>query len=644
MTPSEFPVGPDGLPTLRDRLPTRIIASSLVALAVVLSMVAWTLWLSWGLEGAGAAINDTGSLRMVANRVAVELMRPGPDRDGRVDGFVQGQDDTLALLARGNPSRPLFLPADPDIRNQLGVVTQFWDHTMKPAVTRAEQGGDMGAYLDALPGFVAEADKLVRMIELDNADKTALLRLSQGVLAGIGSVGTVAMIYLLYLWIISPVLRLRDGLQRMTAGEFSTRLPVETRDEFGVLARGFNLMADKLENLYRGLENRVRRKTAELEAQNRDIGALYDMAAFLNQPNSIEAICRGFLQRVMGQFGAEGGTIRALDPADEKLNMMVSEGLSPELTEAERCMHAAHCYCGVATQDGTQIVRDLRKVAPPDTFHCASEGFRSLAVFRIVARDEILGSFSLHFKAQRQVSPAETQLLETLGQHLGVALENRRLDAKARQLAVVRERSLVAQGLHDSIAQGLNFLKLQLQLLDDAVGRGDQEDLRQIVPLLRTGVEESYQDVRELLVNFRTKLDQGELPDAIEDAVLRFRRQTGIEAELDMQYGTDRPLPPEQQLQVLFILQEALSNVRKHAEASHVRVLLRNDRDFEMEITDDGVGYDPEEVGQREESHIGLHIMRERAARLNAVIKLSSRPGAGATVRLVLPRAERRAA
>lgn len=126
--------------------------------------------------------------------------------------------------------------------------------------------------------------------------------------------------------------------------------------------------------------------------------------------------------------------------------------------------------------------------------------------------------------------------------------------------------------------------------------------------------------------------------------MLRFRRQTGIEVDLDMQYGTDRPLPPEQQLQVLFILQEALSNVRKHAQASHVRVQLRNNQDFEMEITDDGIGYDPDEVGQREESHIGLHIMRERAARLNAVIKLMSRPGAGATVRLVLPRAARRAA
>ena len=643
MPSSDPPVGPDDLPTLRDRLPTRIIASSLVALAVVLSMVAWTLWLSWGLEGAGAAINDTGSLRMAANRVAVELMRPDPGR-AQADEFLRAQDDTLALLERGNPARPLFLPDDPAIARQLAVVAQLWHDVMKPAALRARDGGELVDYLRALPDFVAQADQLVRMIEHDNAGKTTLLRLSQGVLAGIGSVGTVAMIYLLYLWIISPVMRLRDGLRRMTAGEFSTRLPVESRDEFGVLARGFNLMADKLENLYRDLENRVRHKTAELEAQNRDIGALYDMTAFLNQPNSIEAICRGFLQRAMSQFGAAGGTIRTLDPSDERLNMMVSEGLSPELAEAERCMRADHCYCGIVTQDGTQIVRDMRKLAPIEAFHCSNEGFRSLAVFRIVARDEVLGSYSLHFKTQRDITPAETQLLETLGQHLGVALENRRLEAHARQLAVERERNLVAQGLHDSIAQGLNFLKLQLQLLDDALARGDQDDVRDIVPLLRTGVEESYQDVRELLVNFRTKLDQGALPDAIEEAVLRFQRQTGIEVDLDMRYDTDRPLAPDQQLQVLFILQEALSNVRKHAEANRVRVWLRNNQDFELEIADDGVGYDPDEVGQRVDSHIGLHIMRERAARLNAVIKLSSRPGAGATVRLVLPRDKRRAA
>ena len=261
---------------------------------------------------------------------------------------------------------------------------------------------------------MAKADTLVRMIEQDNAGKTTMLRLSQGVLAAIASAGTLAMIYLLYLWIISPVLRLRDGLQRMAAREFSTRLPVESRDEFGVLARGFNRMADELQGLYTGLEQRVEQKTAQLAAQNRDIGALYDMAAFLNQPNEIEALCDGFLRRVMLQFDAEGGSIRALDPNNEKLNLMVSVGLSDALVESEHCMRVDDCYCGVATrQAGVIVIQDFRHAPPGLDLNCQREGFASVAVFRIVARDEVLGSYSLHFRSQRKLAPAESQLLET---------------------------------------------------------------------------------------------------------------------------------------------------------------------------------------------------------------------------------------
>jgi two-component system nitrate/nitrite sensor histidine kinase NarX len=645
MTPIDSRTDPGGLPSPRHRLSTRIIATSLAALVVVLSMISWTLWLSWQLEGAGAAINDTGSLRMRANRVAVELMRPQEGRKARTDEQILLMDETIARLAKGNPARPLFIPNDEGIRRQWSEVAGYWREIMKPSALRALGQPDAAYYLETLPEFVAKADTLVRMIEQDNAGKTTMLRLSQGVLAAIASAGTLAMIYLLYLWIISPVLRLRDGLQRMAAREFSTRLPVESRDEFGVLARGFNRMADELQGLYTGLEQRVEQKTAQLAAQNRDIGALYDMAAFLNQPNEIEALCDGFLRRVMLQFDAEGGSIRALDPNNEKLNLMVSVGLSEALVESEHCMRVDDCYCGVATRKaGVIVIQDFRHAPPGLDLNCQREGFASVAVFRIVARDEVLGSYSLHFRSQRKLAPSESQLLETLGQHLGVALDNRRLSAQARQLAVVQERGLVAQGLHDSLAQGLNFLNLQLQMLDGAVKRGDAAEVEEILPLLRTGVDESYQDVRELLTNFRSKLSQGDLYVAIEDTVDRFRRQTGMDTELAVGERQGAPLAPDQQLQVLFILQEALSNVRKHSEAARVRVEVEDGRDFVLGISDDGQGYDAEEVAARGEAHVGLHIMRERAARMRAVIKLESRPGQGTRVFLTLPGAERQAA
>jgi len=615
MTPSEFFVGLDGLPTLRDRLPTRVIGGLLLSLVIVLILLAWTLSLSRGLERADATTKEISNLRMMANQIAIELIRPGAGQHVALNQALHVQDQALALLAKGSSSKPLRLPAVPHIHRQLGLITELWNQQIKPAVTDARNTGSSNAYLDALPAFMTETDRLAGMIELDNDKKRTLLRFFQGGIAAIGSIGTGLCIYLLYVWIILPMLRLREGLHRLTDGQFNTRLPVKSRDEFGVLAHGFNLMADKLERLYMELEHGVRSKTAELEKQNREIASLYAVTAFLNLPNDGEAVCRGFLQRVIGEFAATGGTVRIIESPNGAPHQIVSEG-----TTDEACAQ--------------KITVDSNS----DIDHAVAH---HTATFRVVMREEVRGTFTLYFKTARMFMPSEIQLLETLGQHLAVALENRHLEAKARQLAVVRERSLVAQGLHDSIAQGLNFLKLQLQLLEDAMRRNDCRDMQEIVPLLRTGVDESYQDVRELLANFRTKLDQVELPDAIEDTVQRFRRQTGIVTNLEMQYQPGRALSPEQQLQVLFIMQEALSNIRKHAHADQVSVVFRNNDDFEMEIVDNGVGYCAEGIQHHDENHIGLQIMRERAERLHAVLKLTSRPSAGTTVRLVLPHTQR---
>ena len=635
----------DGLPELRHRLPTRIVASSLVALVVVLGMIGTTLWLSWRLEGAGAAINDTGSLRMRAHRIAVELLVLQEDQERRVLEQLHVVDDTLMLLAKGNAHRPLLLPDNQYIRTQLADVTQYWREIARPAAEHALLSGDSRPYLASLSELAGRADVLVSMIESDNAAKTAVLRLAQGGLAVLAVMGTLAMIYLLYLWIIAPVLSLRDGLQRMAAREFSTRLPVESRDEFGALAAGYNRMADELESLYCSLEERVEEKTRQLATQNLEITALFGMAAFLNQPNDIEAMSDGFLHRVVRQFQADGASIRTLDTEHERLSLVASVGLSRDLIDSEHCMRVDDCHCGEVTLgDNVFVIRDMRRQAAAPELHCHREGFTSVAVFRIVSRDAVLGSFSLHFRQHRVLPASAKQLLESFGQLLGVALENRRLDAQARELAVVQERSLVAQGLHDSLAQGLNFLNLQLQLLDAAVRRNDMAEIKEILPLLRTGVAEGYQDVRELLTNFRSKLEQGDLRMAVEETIDRFRRQTGCDTVLEIQHAQGAPLALGQQLQVLFILQEALSNVRKHSGAKRVHVRIDNARDFTLEVVDDGGGYDPQEVAQRTDVHVGLDIMRERAARMNAVIRLESAPGEGARVVLLLPASERLAA
>jgi two-component system nitrate/nitrite sensor histidine kinase NarX len=424
-------------------------------------------------------------------------------------------------------------------------------------------------------------------------------------------------------------------------------LPVESRDEFGHLAHGFNRMASELQSLYQDLALRVTSKTAQLATRNGELVALYEMTAFLHGAHDVQVLCRGFLARVMRQFNADAGTVRVLAQDGDNLHVVVSEGLPEQMVSAERCMPAGDCVCGAAATSGRAVMRDLRARQAPErdpATPCSKAGFGAVTAFGIVSHDVALGSFSLHFRGGRVVAPSETRLLETLGKHLGTALQNHRLATAARQLAVAQERHLVAQGLHDSIAQSLNFLKLQLHLLDSAASRDDMTEVREIAPLLRGGLEESYEDVRELLVNFRTKFGTGNLRDAVEETVTRFERQSDAIVKLDYDEADGLPLPPDQQLQVLFILQEALSNVRKHASATHVHIAINNTRDFHLTVEDNGDGYDPGDIASRGEAHVGFHIMHERAARLGAQLHLDSEPGSGARVCLLLPASERQAA
>lgn len=627
-------------PAWKNRLSTRIVISSVVALSLVLSMVGWTLWLSWQLAGTAAAINETGSLRMRANRIGLNLLRHDEAAQAQVVVDLREQGRILAHFAGDLPGRPLFLSTDAPLRQQFHAVTTRWDQLADLAHEALEEG-DSTAYLAQLPGFVAEADRLVHVLEVGNASKTTRLRILQSVLIVMACLGTMAMIFLLYRWIIRPVQTLQGGIQRMAARDFSVRVPVNNTDELGVLAQGFNRMADELQSLYEDLGEHVRQKTAELERQNRQLSALYGMTAFLNKPNDIEALCRGFLQRVMDEFHAAAGSIRVLDPSGERLHIVVSLGFSSALQESEHCMRTDACFCGEATQRGTMIIRDFRKLPHPEEIGCMRDGFQAVSVFQIVTPEATLGTFSLHFRERTTMSPRELQLLEMLGQHLGAALDNQRLSIKARQLAVAEERNLVAQGLHDSLAQGLNFLNLQTQMLGSAVQQRRWDEVEEIVPLLKTGVSESYQDVRELLQNFRTRLGEESLRKAVDDTIGRFRRQTGLNVELHLDDRDGAPLHPDQQLQVLFILQEALSNVRKHAYASKVTVRIDNHRDFGMSIRDDGEGYDPKEVAERSETHVGLSIMRERAARLGGQLQMCSAPGQGTEVSLYLSQSDR---
>ncbi|MFZ6747868.1 type IV pili methyl-accepting chemotaxis transducer N-terminal domain-containing protein [Undibacterium sp. Ren11W] len=626
------------------RLTFRILLTTLIGLALTLMAIGYTLLLSWQLEGGAAAINEAGSLRVRSYRLAMVLEHVSSTT---ADEELAQFNSTLLDLQMGDPKRPLFLPATAAIREQMRLVQADWQQRMQVYASRAKQETQeynkqqaIKEYADALPSFVDRINTLVTLVEVELSEKTTWLRLCQTMLIFMSLAASVALLYLLYLWIVGPVTRMQSGIARMTKDDLSVRLPIETEDEFGVLAQAFNQMADRVQTVHRTLEIRVLQKTAKLQEQNYEMSTLYEVAAFLAGPHAIEELCRGFLHRIMQRIKAEGGTVRILDNHSDNLHITVHEGISEKMVEEEHCIKTSDCLCGAAVSQGIILVRDFRKIDTQKRYRCEEEGFFSIAVFQILAREQVIGSFSLHFTHERVITSEERRLLEILGKNLGVAIENQRLIAKEKEFAVSQERNLLAQGLHDSIAQGLNFLNLQVQMLEDSLSRNDLQEVSDIAPLLRAGVEESYEDVRELLLNFRTRLQDSNLESEMRNVLSKFQRQTGVHGVIEF-FGSGAPVAPEQQLQILFILQEALSNVRKHAQASEVKVKIENERDFKLIISDDGQGFTSETAQQKGDAHVGLHIMRERAERLSAQFEIHSVVGQGTTISLHLLRQER---
>jgi two-component system nitrate/nitrite sensor histidine kinase NarX len=645
-----MPMTLDSLLPSRHKLSTKIVGALVGFLSLALVAISVTLFLSWQLEGSAAAINDTGSLRMNSYRLTILLSQAGnADNAATAGRQITTIDATLAQLKKGDPQRPLFLPPTKAIHDEFAQISNQWRDELRPAANALLRlDGEAGKpalrqFELRTDAFVARVDDLVQLIELDSETRTFWLRGSQLALLALALVGTVSLIYLMFSLIIEPLTRLHEGMYRMKDEDFEVRLEVASDDEFGKLAQGFNQMADRLETVYDNLEGLVSVKTATLEHQNRELALLYDASAFLQRPQALEPLCQGLLQRICEYFHADGGSVRVLDARRDNLHMVVHQGISPELVAREHCIKVGDCLCGDAVQRKVTVIHDLRKMDKAHELECHREGFATVSVFHIYAQQQHLGFFNLHFRKPKTFDAREQSLLETLGQLLGTAVENLRLGAREREMAVSEERNLVAQGLHDSIAQGLNFLNLQVQMLDQSARDGKIDDVAEIVPLLRAGVQESYEDVRELLHNFRSRLVEGNLIAALETTVDKFQRQTGIVAELVADVD-GAPFPREQQLQLLFIVQEALSNVRKHADASRVYVRLQDRHDFTLTIEDNGSGFDPAQLDDTGEAHVGIHIMRERAQRIDAALSVSSVPGNGTSITLTLPQALRRAA
>ena len=327
--------------------------------------------------------------------------------------------------------------------------------------------------------------------------------------------------------------------------------------------------------------------------------------------------------------------MRWSNEANERYVLLAGDGLPLAMAEGEHCLHTGSCLCGQPqAQARTRVIpiTPSTEVALP---YCRDAGFETMVTIPVKMQMRMLGEVNLFFRSPVEMTDELRDLLEAMTRHLASAMEGLRATALEREAAVAEERGLLARELHDSIAQSLAFLKIQTQLLRDAVARGDEAKRDRSIGELDVGVRECYSDVRELLVHFRTRTSEEDIESALRATLSKFEHQTGMVTTLGM-VGHGLPLAQDVQIQVLHMVQEALSNVRKHSGATRVDVLVHRHPRWRFEVQDNGTGFDVTAVPP-DSLHVGMGIMRERAQRIGAVVQVESAPGQGTRVCIELP-------
>ena len=250
-----------------------------------------------------------------------------------------------------------------------------------------------------------------------------------------------------------------------------------------------------------------------------------------------------------------------------------------------------------------------------------------------------VGTLTLWFPAFDAVPATLTPLLSAVGDLVGTALDNARLARENLRVRITSERQHIANEVHDSLAQGITYMRMRMSLLRDAIRQHDELRAHKLANDVDETLGNSQRRLRELITYFRTRMDPRGLAHALDDVAEHFLDRTGIALTFTNR-APDLCLPPEREIEVFHVVQEALANIARHAHAYSATLLLeRADDRYRVVIEDDGIGLstagvadDPENAG-----HYGIAIMSERARRLGGTIEIAPNGDRGTRLTLSFP-------
>ncbi|MCK5727142.1 MAG: histidine kinase [Thiotrichaceae bacterium] len=383
-------------------------------------------------------------------------------------------------------------------------------------------------------------------------------------------------------------------------GKLTERMPLgHSSNPSYELRRHLNFITEDYQRLSNSMEKRIAEQTENIEQKKYYLRVLHQVALAINNSNSMDGLLCRFLETLQGFSGVRSVSIQ-----------IFQDNIFKEVTNDQ--------------SQADEVTVDIE--------------------IPVEYRDKALGVF--HISVPKNLHPKieeQHELLLSIGQHLGMAVEKANLDNEAKLLSIMQERTRMAHELHDSLAQTLASMRYRVRLLDESFNTSDDEQISSELDDLEGIIENANTELRSLITNFRAPIDGKGLVRSIEKLSKRFEVETGLEVFFYQNWIAEN-ISHTVEIEVTRIVQEALANVRKHSQAKTVRILMYSAEGGECRILveDDGVGFDsnakllPQDVDSvdKKGEHIGLAIMHERAERIGGDIQYESDPGEGTLVQL----------
>jgi two-component system nitrate/nitrite sensor histidine kinase NarX len=434
--------------------------------------------------------------------------------------------------------------------------------------------------------------------------------------------------------LLIPLAHLGDWAVKMRRGNLSAQMPVPRKGKLADVARDINDLGESLRSLSREMDQKVREQTQRLQKKNTSLEILYDVAASSNTARDINELLVRYLETMANILDAHAGTVRLIND-DDYMYLIGSTGIDNSIVEKERNVPIERCLCAQNYTNRVISCKNKRFLCGNLLYSSLPYGDKTYAIaIPLQYRNRTLGIYNLFVEDEKTINnPDIVNILTNIGQHISLAIEKARLDDESKRLTIMQERTMLAHELHDSLAQTLASLRFRVSLLSQTLHQGDHPNAIQEVFQLKNGLDEANTELRELLAHFRVRMDERGLIPATENLVERFKKESDIAVFFQTDCSQVK-LPPLVEVQVLHIIQESLTNIRKHSKAENVRILIRCDEEdrYHVLIEDDGIGIESTTMQGQPGEHVGLSIMQERARRIGGELIIESEPGEGTRV------------